>query len=85
MPEWPLARCRSCNAPIVWGLTSTGKRMPADAEPVVGGNTVLTAGADGPEFLVVKEAERLRRLDQGDKLHVSHFTTCADSGSWRRR
>jgi len=27
-----LARCRSCNAAIVWLKTSTGKNMPIDAD-----------------------------------------------------
>ena len=83
--DYPISKCRSCGSPIVWGTTvATGKRMPVDAEPVVGGNVVMTTGVDGPELLVVKEPERLRRLDEGEKLWISHFSSCQQARSWRR-
>jgi hypothetical protein len=40
------ARCRSCNAEIVWASTAQGKFMPVDAESVPDGNVELT-----PTFL----------------------------------
>lgn len=35
------ARCRSCSAPIWFGLTLKGKRMPIDPTPVEDGNVVI--------------------------------------------
>jgi hypothetical protein len=40
------ARCRSCNAEIVWASTAQDKFVPVDAEPVPGGNVELA-----PAFL----------------------------------
>lgn len=79
-----MSACRSCSRPITWATnTKTGKPMPIDPEPVVGGNVVLTG--EGPhQAEVVGKAEVERRRGLGLRLHVSHFTTCPQAGDWRR-
>lgn len=80
-----IARCRSCRARVVWTTnTATGKRMPVDAEPMVGGNVMLTAGNDGPRSTTVGRDEQRERAGRREELYVSHFATCADSDQWRR-
>lgn len=32
----PVERCRSCQAPVWWGLTKNGKRCPFDYDLVTG-------------------------------------------------
>lgn len=71
--------CRSCGAPVVWGVTEKGRRMPLDAEPVAWGNIELD-----------EESGRLRVL-AGDeprlsgKRYISHFATCPEAKAHRRR
>jgi hypothetical protein len=83
------AHCRSCGAEIIWTTNVvTGKRMPVDPAPVPGANVVLTAGNDGPRARVLSPAEVGRRtpiLGWTAGLHLSHFATCADTASWRKR
>lgn len=88
MSEHTVARCRSCQARIVWTTNvSSGRRMPVDADPVAGGNVVLVSGNDGPEARVLTKdelARRAPRLDGKPDLHVSHFATCAQAKDWRK-
>lgn len=81
---WPISWCRSCNAKVIWGYTKNSKRMCVDADPIVGGNVVLTTGNDGPNVTVLTAAETTQRKERGDKVYVSHFTTCPNAGSHRR-
>ena len=83
--------CRSCDAPIVWALTFTGKRMPVDAEPpdAGDGNVVLTepnraAGELHPRATVLGPLE-LEALEPAQRAHLrtSHFATCPDADTWR--
>lgn len=80
------ARCRSCNATVVWAENSvTGKRMPVDPDPVEGGNIVETAavstsGHGGtPVVRVLGKGE-----PHGGPRFVSHFVTCPDAAQHRR-
>lgn len=63
--------CRSCHAPITWFvLAKSGKRMPFDGDVVY----VRTRHEDG----------RLVGVVDGS-INPSHFATCAQADSWRRR
>ena len=42
-PRWSTARCRECGAEILWVRTRRGKRCPVDANPVLGGNVVISS------------------------------------------
>lgn len=89
------SRCRSCGEPIIWTITSNGKRMPIDAEPVVAprgfriDETLLDEaqmGFDddalrpGKEIVATFTAEPA----PGELLYVSHFATCPDAAAHRR-
>jgi len=84
--------CRSCGAPVWWVLSTTGKRLPLDAEPSPAG-TVMVHGGGEEEAAPVGEVltgDRLTRaramVERGDlALYVSHFATCPHADDWRRR
>lgn len=65
--------CKSCQAPIFWLRTVTGKRIPVDPEPVDNGNIVLR---DGYAEVVPPTT--------GVKAYVSHFVTCPQAKTWRK-
>lgn len=68
-----MAKCRGCNAEIVWALTVNGHRLPLDAKPekrfVFRGDIQL-------------DAERAVELRD---TFVSHFATCPQAGAFRPR
>jgi hypothetical protein len=65
------ARCRACQAPIVWAeLVTSGKRMPFNA-PLVALETQVDRAAHRTQELV----------DLGE----SHFATCPQADRFRRR
>jgi hypothetical protein len=80
--------CRSCGAEIVWAFTPDGRRMPVDAQPVDGGNVLLTPAVEprgAPTATVVgKRAQPTLFGDDGPR-YVSHFVTCPDAARHRRR
>jgi hypothetical protein len=71
------AKCQSCGAPIRWAKTTTGRRMPLDAQPVSNGNVVLT---DGGTLAVPRNDE----LHSGSPRYRSHFATCPDAAKHRK-
>jgi hypothetical protein len=86
MADFARASCRSCNGAVIWTTNvQTGKRMPVNPTPRLGGNVVLTTGNDGPEARVLPPSEAKEREARGMELYVSHFATCPNATSWRRR
>lgn len=85
--RWPVARCREpdCRARIVWAVTTNGRPMPVDADPVDGGNIVLVSGNDAPEARVLGPLEVEARDPAQRRLHVSHFATCPGADRRRKR
>lgn len=72
--------CRSCGAAIVWAVsTSSGKRMPLDAEPTAQGNVILDSATE-PYSAVVQRGP----IADGSG-HLSHFVTCPNAASWRKK
>ena len=69
-------KCRSCGAPIIWTVTSKGKRMPVDAKPVEGGNVRLDQDLLGNTVASI--------VPDGTGDRVSHFATCPEAARWRR-
>lgn len=69
--------CRSCGEAILWARTVNGKPMPLDPEPVRGGNVRLEKGT--AHVLGPLEA------DAEPRLYVSHFATCPQAASHRKR
>lgn len=73
--------CRSCGKPIIWAETVNGKPMPVNAEPTIEGTlTVREREGRLPLAAVVSP-----HLAFGRKLYVSHFATCKDAKTWRRK
>lgn len=60
--------CRSCGKSILWVATSTGKRMPLDADPER--RFVIQAGTD-PMVATVRNT------------YQSHFASCPQADKWR--
>jgi hypothetical protein len=54
--------------------------MPVDAEPAENGNVELDEDIDGVVHAIVHSQPPLGV----DDLHLSHFATCPDAGTWRR-
>ena len=75
--------CRSCGAPIRWGVTEKGQRIPLDPDAVPNGNVVVTAWAEGnPQIRVFAPGD----VPHGEPLrYFSHFVTCPQAGEWRRK
>lgn len=71
-----MARCRSCEAEIIWASTVTGKAMPIDAAPSESGNLVYGNGA------VSTASDEDRRLHR--PRYTSHFATCPDAPRFRK-
>ena len=78
-------RCRSCDAPIAWGLTAKGKRLPLDPAPSENGNVAASLSDSG--ILDVGVPDRRQRdamLCTGRPLYLSHFVTCPNAKEWRK-
>jgi hypothetical protein len=74
--------CRSCSAPIRWGTTYEGARIPLDFDAAATGN--IRWFDDGRiDVLNAKRARVYRQL--GVPLYVSHFATCPNAAQHRRR
>lgn len=72
-----MAECRSCGAPIVWARTHAGKSIPIDVDPAIGGPANYP---DGNIALFNGVAEVT-----ASGPHKSHFATCKDAASWRKK
>lgn len=70
--------CRSCQAEIAWARTTTGGRMPLDADQVRDGNVV--AQPDG----LVRALRSGEEPDPSWPRYRSHFATCPQAGSHRK-
>ena len=72
-----MAKCRSCGAEIVWCVTESGKKMPADAEPSERGTLVLVDSCGGETLARVAECP-------GPRMYTSHFATCPNAAAHRK-
>lgn len=74
------ARCRSCDAPIVWAKTEQGKRIPLDVAPV------LRLAVDAGLFVIHagEEARVLPRENGHLVARQSHSATCPNAAGHRR-
>lgn len=78
------ARCSSCGAEIIWCTTTTGKKMPVDAETSADGNVLVTTDLTA-RVLSRKEIERVFTPEErAQELRHSHFTTCKFAARHRR-
>jgi hypothetical protein len=75
-----VSACRSCGAEIVWAFTDKGKKIPLDPDRSPIGKIALI----GQRAHVLSKAE-LSYLGEGRSLYVSHFATCPNASSHRRK
>jgi hypothetical protein len=68
--------CRSCGAPLIWGVTMQGRRMPVDAQPV-GKRIVLEPANTGHEDLPP--------LATVVDVYASHWETCPHADQHRKK
>lgn len=78
-----MTKCRSCEAEILWVKTQAGKNMPCD--PTELGHDEMENG----DVLVTLDGY-VRKVDKSQSLpnvkgYVSHFSTCKDADSWRKK
>jgi hypothetical protein len=71
----PATACRSCGAPVRW-VNLNGRPHPVDAAPHPAGNLAEVPGAPVPSVTVV---------GRGAGAWQSHFATCPDAHTWRKR
>lgn len=81
-----MSRCKSCGAEIMWITTTTGKKMPVDADPVqfhqdpAGREIFVTKGGAVVRGITAKAGEK--DVSTG---YNSHFATCPFADQHRRR
>lgn len=68
------ARCRSCDAPIIWMVTSSGKSIPVEPSSITFGERQL-----------LDEMPREGRLVFDPKRHKSHFARCPKAKEHRKK
>lgn len=68
-----MATCKSCDAPIIWVQTASGKLMPLDAKPER--RFVLGAAAGHGDGT---------RTAQSAETYTSHFATCPQADQHRK-
>lgn len=78
------SNCRSCGAPIRWGQTEAGQRMPLDCEPQTDGNVIVLRMMSGTPIIRVFNWKG--DVPNGEPFRYrSHFASCPDASAWRRR
>ena len=77
-----MSKCRSCGADILWVRMASGKAMPVDASPTVGGN--IQVKGDGTASVASAEAVEMARGELVPTLHYSHFVTCPNADAHRK-
>lgn len=67
-------KCRSCGARVFFAKTRNNRDMPIDFEPVADGNVWITDGV-----------ARVGTPPDGVERYVSHYATCPNGPSHRRK
>ena len=78
-----MSKCKSCGANIIWIPTVGGKAMPCDAKPIP-----YTEDSTGSLTLVTKDGRVVRAkadMSSDNFGYVSHFATCPNANTHRRR
>jgi hypothetical protein len=74
-----MSACSSCNAPIIWARTGSGKPIPLDFEPAPDGNVEFDVGTG-----VAKSWGSSHVWPDGVARYRAHFSTCPDADEHRR-
>lgn len=78
--DYPTVPCRSCQAPIIWVKTVTGRSMPVDPTPTAAGNVWLEPSPHQITANVIAPAN----MGNYPVLRTSHFATCPEADQHRR-
>lgn len=83
MADFTVDECHSCQAKVIWAVTTRARTMPVDAEPVQGGNVQLEHRGEGatPLARVLSPTAQFGKTS----LRRSHFVTCPDANIWRQK
>jgi hypothetical protein len=81
-----MSACRSCGAPLLWGLTLKFKSIPLNAQPDINGNVVMLGepGERNPIVSVFRSADQARRAHPDRDRYMPHHATCPQGKEWRR-
>lgn len=79
-----MARCRSCDAEIIWAATPAGKSMPLDATPTPAGNVELSGESGRPVAIVLAGLFLADARSAGRELFMPHHATCPQARTWRK-
>jgi hypothetical protein len=82
---WKIEACNSCRKAVVWARTETGRSMPVDAAPTREGNLLLTRSQGFARVSVCKGSILESAIRGKLPLRTSHFATCPDADTWRKR
>ena len=79
------AKCRSCEAPIVWARHKDTLRLaPIDAGYTDQGNVLLYGGeSKSPFYTVGEEVDMYTRPANMPTRTTNHFATCPSAGEHR--
>ena len=81
--------CSKCEAPMIWCVSTNGKKMPLDADPDEDGTFLLVESPDNGDLLAVFHKRALEYMSQRELeealRYTSHFATCPDADRFRRR
>ena len=79
------ALCRTCRAPVRWvRVLPDLKRMPVNSAPVADGNMWVDHWEGGTPIMAV--ALNHDGVPRSEPLsYVSHFATCKDAKTWRKK
>lgn len=93
-----MARCRTCDARILWAKTTSGRLTPVDADsdvawdsPILDEHGTLrpTGRSETGAYASVPIVEIVGRgqgsLDPDERRWRPHFATCPDADAWRRK
>jgi len=73
MSEMKPVPCRSCGAPLIWGVSPRGERVPVDAEPRKRITLWASRVPDAPPLASIVD------------VYTSHWSTCPSPEAKRRR
>jgi hypothetical protein len=79
------SECRSCHAKIVWAVTTKGRPIPIDPEPVPDGNIILEPRGTSWRPLPPLATVWTHGAQDGVVLYKSHFATCPAAAKFRKR
>lgn len=80
------AKCRDCDASIIWVKTQKGKNMPVNREPDSElGNIELDASRENVVRIFGNQAHAGIARSWGKELFKSHFDDCPNAKQRRRR